>query len=128
MRKTIMALVMATLLGGSTLVQASDVAGNMDTLAENYSRVLKADSPESMTQGLQAMRAAALEAQQGIPSKLEGKSPDGPEMQDFRHGLTLLVGQVDGALALVEQGKLAEAKEAAQQFKQTRDTFHKKYR
>ncbi len=127
-RKTIIALTTVALLGVSQLAAANDVAGHMDTLAENYGLVLKADSPQSMAQGLQAMRVAVQAAQQGIPSKLEGKSPDSPEVQDYRHGLMLLLGQIDQAIALAEEGKLTEAKALAQEFKQTRDTYHKKYR
>lgn len=49
-------------------------------------------------------------------------------MKDFRHGLDQLIGQIDQSLALANQGKLAEAKQVAQGFKQTRDANHKKFR
>ncbi|MGM7957434.1 cytochrome b562 [Yersinia enterocolitica] len=128
MGKTIMALIAAALLSASSLAMAASVADNMDTIAENYGKVLKADSTDVIKKGLQAMRVAALDAQKGIPTKLKNKSEDSPEVKDFRHGLDLLIGQIDGALALADQGKLDEAKKAAQDFKPTRDTYHKKYR
>ncbi|HEN3632552.1 TPA: cytochrome b562 [Yersinia enterocolitica] len=128
MGKTIMALIAAALLSASSLVMAASVADNMDTIAENYGKVLKADSTDVIKKGLQAMRVAALDAQKGIPTKLKNKAGDSPEVKDFRHGLDLLIGQIDGALALADQGKLDEAKKAAQDFKPTRDTYHKKYR
>ncbi|AHM71873.1 cytochrome b562 [Yersinia hibernica] len=128
MGKTIMALIAAALLSASSLAMAASVADNMDTIAENYGKVLKADSTDVIKQGLQAMRVAAQDAQRGIPTKLKDKAADSPEVKDFRHGLDLLIGQIDGALALADQGKLDDAKNAAQDFKPTRDTYHKKYR
>ena len=49
-------------------------------------------------------------------------------MKDFRSGLDTLIGQIDQALALANQGKVAEAKQLAQGFKQPRDANHKKFR
>ncbi|WP_432322931.1 cytochrome b562 [Yersinia enterocolitica] len=128
MSKSVKVLIAAALLSASSLAMAASVADNMDTIAENYGKVLKVDSTDVIKQGLQAMRVAAQDAQKGIPTKLKDKAEDSPEVKDFRHGLDLLIGQIDGALALAEQGKLDEAKKAAQDFKPTRDTYHKKFR
>lgn len=128
MKKTLSMLVALTLLGASSIVMAADLADDMDTLAANYKIVLKTDSIDTFKQSLQNMRVAATDAQKGTPPKLEKKAPDGPEMQEFRQGLTTLIGQIDQSLALANQGKLAEARKLAQDFKQTRDTNHKKFR
>ncbi|MDN0115697.1 cytochrome b562 [Yersinia intermedia] len=128
MGKKMMALMAAVLLSASTLAMAASVSDNMETIAENYGKVLKADSTDVMKEGLQAMRAAAQDAQKGIPTKLISKGEGSAEVKDFRHGLDLFIGQIDGALALANQGELDEAKKAAQDFKPTRDTYHKKYR
>ncbi|CAI0706815.1 cytochrome b562 [Serratia entomophila] len=128
MQNTLKALAALALLGASALAAAADLADDMDTIAGNYKTVLGTDSADTLKQSLQNMRAAALDAKQGTPPKLEDKAADSPEMKDFRHGLDQLIGQIDRSLALANQGKVAEAKQVAQGFKQTRDANHKKFR
>lgn len=128
MKKTLKVLAMLTLLGASSWSIAADLANDMDTLASNYKIVLKTDSVDTFKQSLQKMRDAATESMKGTPPKLENKAPDSPEMQGFRQGLTTLIGQIDQSMALANQGKLEDARKVAQEFKQTRDTNHKKFR
>ncbi|CAI2097236.1 cytochrome b562 [Serratia ficaria] len=128
MQNKLKALVALALLAASSLAAAADLADDMDTIAANYKTALGTDSTDTLKQSLQNMRAAALDAKRGTPPKLEDKAADSPEMKDFRHGLDHLIGQIDQSLALANQGKLAEAKQVAQGFKQTRDANHKKFR
>ena len=128
MKKTLKVLAALTLLGASSWAMAADLADDMDTLAANYKIVLKTDSTDTFKQSLQNMRTAATDAQKGTPPKLESKAPNGPEMTEFRQGLATLIGQIDQSLALANQGKLEEARKVAQDFKQTRDANHKKFR
>jgi len=123
--KTVMAVL---LLGVSSLSMAADLADDMDTLNSNLTKALGADSVPAFKQSLQNMRVAALDAQQALPPKLEGKATDSPERTDYRQGFTILVGQIDQAAALADQGKLPEAKKVAETMKDTRNTYHKKYR
>lgn len=129
MRKPVIALLTAgILLATSASVLARDLEEDMDILNGSYKTVLKTDDLSEMKTELTTMRAAAMDAMNATPPKLEDSAPDSPELQEYRRGLTLLVSQIDGALRLVDEGKLPEARAAAEEFKQTRNTYHKKFR
>lgn len=128
MNKWLAMFVGVGLMSVSLLGQANEVENQMVIIAKNYRLVLGTDSPEEFKQGLAEMKQAAIKAQQNVPDKLAKEDKDSADMKDYRHGLDVLVGEIDAAKALADAGDMNKAKQAAEQFKLTRDEYHKKYK
>lgn len=128
MRKQLIAMLAVSSVLLSGVAFAKDVGDDMDIIAKNYKTVLSTKDAAELKTSLGNMREAALDAQKGTPPKLENEAADSANMKEYRHGFDILVGQIDGALKLANEGQVTEAQAAAADFKTTRDTYHKKFR
>lgn len=128
MSKWLIGLVGVLFLIGGSSTMANEIATQMDIINKNYGAAMKTDSAAEFVLAMETMRSAALKAQQGTPDKLAKEDKNSANMQDFRLGLSTLISEIDGAKVLAEQGQLAQAKQAAEEFKKTRDANHKRFK
>ncbi|MBT0724165.1 cytochrome b562 [Rosenbergiella sp. S61] len=109
-------------------VRAADLEGDMLSLSAGLSTVLSSDQASEMQQALTQMRDAAKDAKTATPPSLAGSSPQSPAMQGWRDAFDQLIAKVNQAEQQVKLGKLAEAKQTAQQIAALRNQNHRKYR
>ena len=128
MRKHVIAMLSASLLFSSASLYAADLEQDMDTLNANLKIVKKTDDAQEMQQALTKMRAAAQDARQGTPDKLEGQPADSAQIKDFHAGIDSLIAQIDVVSALAKANNLEGAKREADRFDEIRNTNHKKFR
>jgi len=128
MRKHVIALAAVALLGWSVQSLAADLETDMDTIADNYTKVLKTDNKADFIAGLAKMKAAAQDAKKSKPPKFDSKPDNSPEIQDYHKGLDDLISHIDKASALANADKLAEAKQEAEGLKAIRNENHKKFK
>jgi soluble cytochrome b562 len=128
MRKQLIAMLSASLMFSSVSLCAADLEQDMDTLNANLKIVKKTDDAREMQQALTRMRAAAQDAKQSTPEKLEGQPADSTQIKDYHAGLDSLIAQIDVVSTLAKANNVEGAKREAAKFDEIRNTNHKKFR
>ncbi|SFN04680.1 soluble cytochrome b562 [Izhakiella capsodis] len=127
MRKPVIAMLSASLLFTSTSALA-DLGKEMDIMKDSLSTVKKTRDAGELRQALTAMRQAAQDAKDQAPERLDGKAKDSAQIKDYRAHLDKLISQIDVSLKKVNAGDVAGAKAESENFEQTRNESHKKFR
>ncbi|ECE7752260.1 cytochrome b562 [Salmonella enterica subsp. enterica serovar Ngili] len=100
---------------------------DMQDLSVNLAVVERTSEVNELKTALENMRSAALTARRIRPLSLYGKSVKKSDIEDYRHGYDVLIGQIENMMLLVNEGRITEAKAAAEQLKETRNIWHMKY-
>ena len=113
-----------------------DIAAFADAGADNLTvhveagphihRTLQAIRAAGMKAGLADLKNATLKAKAEVPGGLKDQAADSPARKTYTEGLDNVIKQVDDANALIDAGKLDEAKAAIKEINTTRKTYHKK--
>lgn len=122
MKRAIMAisLTLASAALMLPLTSQAVVKDEMRAMAGSYKGATNASDAATLKTELQSMKEHATRA------KADPTMNSGPDSQVFNEGLGKLIAQIDNAIALVDAGKLQEAKDATDMLKKTRGEYHKK--
>lgn len=112
----------------SSVTMAANLEQNMVTIATNYKAFNDAKTAPDANKALDQMRAASLDSKKSTPMKLIGKADTSPEVKGYKAGLDSLVAQIDKTKALVNAGKLDQAKLEGKKLLAIRDQGHKLYK
>lgn len=129
MLKKIATLCCSLLLASTVLTPAmaeNAVKADMKGMAKSYKAATKADDAATLKQELTKLREYAVKAQGEVPPDFKDQPADGPERKAYTEGMTKLIKQIDDAQALLDAGKLDEAKAATAAMKQTKSEYHTK--
>ncbi|ACT06385.1 cytochrome b562 [Dickeya chrysanthemi Ech1591] len=122
MKKAIMAISLAIAASAVTLPFTSQAAvkDEMGAMAKSYKSASGATDAATLKADLLNLKAHATKA------KADPEFANSPNSKVFNEGLDKLLKQIDAAIALVDAGKLPEAKAATDELKKTRAEYHKK--
>lgn len=105
---------------------AVDVGDAMKDMGKSYRLVMKDTDAASLKKDLATLRAAAVEAQSGIPGNMQKESADSANRKGFAVGMKAFIDQVDVASKLADEGKVPEAKAEAAKLKDLMKEYHSK--
>ncbi len=121
-KKTLATVIMFSSLALSSTVMAAGLHDDMKALGKNYKAFNQAENPQAATAALNNMRAAAVHSKQyKLASHSAEKVPTSTALFEQ------IIVEIDKAKALVQAGKLDEAKKQAKKIADLRDQGHKHY-
>lgn len=120
-KKTLATVIFSAALSFSSLSFAVSLEHNMETLAKNFKAFNKAENQKDALKALDNMKAAALDAKK---IKLKTKDPKAPTSDALYDQLT---AQIDSTRALVQAGKLDQAKVEGKKIAAVKERGHAVY-
>jgi len=120
--KKYLAIASALLLSSSIIsvpvFASGDVEDSMKAMSKSYRHLMEDGDAASLKKDLTTLRAAAVEAQSGVPGKRDKAM--------FAEGIKELIDQIDVTIKLVDGGKVPEAKAEIAKLKEIMKEYHGK--
>lgn len=108
------------------VLAANPVKNDMKAMGKSMRAASEAGDAASMKAELTKLREYSVHAKEQVPPDFKDQPADGPERKAYVEGLDSLIKQIDGAIGLLDAGKLDEAKAALEGMGQTKKEYHKK--
>lgn len=121
---TLLSALLASTILIAPAFAAVDVEDAMKDMSKSYRLIMKDSDAASLKKNLTTFRAAAVEAQSGIPGKMKKQPADSAERKTYAEGIQKLINQVDVASKLADEGKVPEAKAEAAKLKDLMKEYH----
>lgn len=128
MRKSLLALITATMMSVTFVAAADSLGTHMQTLMKQYQVVTSTTDSAEFIKALETMREAAVASAEIIPDSLQGKAADSAEVQQYKQGYADLNAKIDQAIEQAKAGKMDEAKTTAEGLAEIRNANHKLFR
>ena len=128
--KKCVTLISSVLLSSAVLIApafaAVDVEDAMKDMSKSYRLVMKDADAASLKKDLTTLRAAAVEAQSGVPGNMKKQAPDSTDRKTFTEAMKKLISQIDVAIKFTVERKVPEAKAEAAKLKDLMNEYHAK--
>jgi len=105
---------------------ANPVKTDMKAMGKSMRAASEAEDAASMKAELTKLREYSVHAKEQVPPDFKDQPADGPERKAYVEGLDILIKQIDGAIGLLDAGKLDEAKAALEGMAKTKKEYHHK--
>ena len=108
------------------LLAHASVEADMKAMSKALRSASTATDAATMQSSLAALKEATLKAKSDVPDGMKDQAADSPARKTYTEGLDSVLQQVDAAKALIDAGKLDEAKAAIKAINDTKKSYHQK--